>query len=148
MIVNDDQAQISIDGGPEIFTNSTHLVVFERAATINGTRYVNQREAPNKASGIAGSPLLNIISYDPVLSMPLRHRMNNQDLHTIQEFMEEMTSTWSPKMWFVTGVRISLMCTDSFPIFQVLRKRRESLKVQRVIDSFSVTGDGHNLEEK
>lgn len=70
IIVNENPASISTDGGPDISTNVTHLITFERAAIINGTKYINQREALCKTLGIAGSPLLNIIGHDPVLSIP------------------------------------------------------------------------------
>ncbi|TDG38658.1 hypothetical protein AWZ03_014920 [Drosophila navojoa] len=71
MVINERPARVSTDDGPEIQVNGTYLITYEHMAIINGTKFANRRKALDKLLGIAASPLIHIISHDPVLSMPL-----------------------------------------------------------------------------
>jgi len=61
VIINEAAARVSTNGSPEILVEGTHLVTFERTATINGSEFVNLRKA-SKQPGIVRSPLLNILN--------------------------------------------------------------------------------------
>jgi len=145
VIINEATARVSTDGGPEVLVKGTHLITFEQSATINGTEFVNLRKAINKQPGVARSPLLNIVGHDPELSMPLLHRMNNDNLRFIQGFKDEVDAAGSPKLWFVAGVVLNVGLIGSLILFLALRKRRASAEIQQTIDKLNITEDGHNL---
>jgi len=56
---------------------------------------------------MAASPLLNIIGHNPVLSMPLLQRMNNQNLEVIQGLKKEVKSAGVTNSWFYTVKEIN-----------------------------------------
>jgi len=58
---------------------------------------------------MAASPLLNIIGRNPVLSMPLLQRINNQNLEVIQGLKEEVKSAGVTNIWFAVGVGIIIL---------------------------------------
>jgi len=143
LIINECPARVSTDDGPEITINGSHLITFERIAFINGTKYSNQREAIKKTPGMAASPLLNIIDHNPVLSMPLLQRMNNQNLEVIQGLKEEVKSAGVTNSWFTVGVGLSILISCSILLFRVLRRQRAVREIQQVVDKFQMTEDGH-----
>jgi len=146
VIINEASARVSTDGSPEILVEGTHLVTFERTATINGSQFVNLRKALSKQPGIVRFPLLIIVGHDPVLSIPLLHQMNNENLLSIQSFKDDVESEGSPKLWFVAGVVLNIGLIGSFALYLALRRRRASMEIQRTIDTFNMTEDGHKLE--
>jgi len=146
IIINESPANISVDDGPEISTTGTHLVTFERLAIINGTKYVNQSEILSKTPGIAVSPLLNIISHDAVLSMPLLHRLNSHNIKTIQRFKDEFESNGNIKVWFAAGVGLGVIFSLSLLRCQKLRRRRDSMEIQMAISKLNMTEDSHDSE--
>lgn len=68
--------------------------------------------------------------------------MNNQYLRIIEDFKKEVEIAGSPKTWFAIGVGLSVILFGSLLLFQVIRRRRDSIEVQKAIDKFSVTEDG------
>lgn len=70
IIINENTLRVSADDGSEITMNETHIVTFQFSTINNGTKYMNLRKILNRKPGIAGSPLLNIVSHNPVLSVP------------------------------------------------------------------------------
>jgi len=76
---------------------------------------------------MAASPLLNIIGRNPVLSMPLLQRINNQNLEVIQGLKEENHHPY----------QLLLL------LFRVLRRQRAAREVQQVVDKFQMTEDSH-----
>jgi len=146
VILNEATAHVSTDGGPEILIEGTYLVTFEQTATINGTEFVNIRKALSKQPGIVRSPLVNIIGHDPVLSIPLLHRMNSENLRSVQSFKEEVESAGSPRVWFAAGVILNVGQMGSFLLYLTLRRRRASEEMQRTIDKYSLTEDGQKRE--
>jgi len=117
--------------------------MFERVAFINGTKYVNQREAIKKTQGLAASPLLNIIGHDPKLSIPLLQRIYNENLEVIQGLKEEVKSAGTTDIWFAVGVGISVFISCSILLILVPRRRRDAREIQQVVDKFQMTEDGH-----
>lgn len=107
IIINEQRASVSTDGGPEVKIMGTHLLTFEHQAMVNGTRYVNHNEELRRMPGIAASPLLNIIGHDPVLSLPQLKRMNENNLKLIHNFMNDVAAGGSPRIWFIIGVCFS-----------------------------------------
>lgn len=79
------QERVSTDDGPELTIKGTNLITFERVTIINGTKYSNHKGVLKKMPGIASSPLLKIIGHGKILSLPLLHRMNEQNGRSIQE---------------------------------------------------------------
>nr|ABQ84941.1 env [Drosophila melanogaster] len=146
VIINEAAAHVSTDGSPETLIEGTYLVTFERTATINGSEFVNLRKTLSKQPGIVRSPLLNIVGHDPVLSIPLLHRMSNENLHSIQNLMDDVESEGSPRLWFVAGVVLNFGLIGSLALYLALRRRRASREIQRTIDTFNMTEDGHKLE--
>lgn len=57
-----------------------------------------------------------------------------------------MASAGPPKVWFAARIGVSLIFTSSLLLFQILRRKRDSREIQEVIDKFSTTEDGLNLE--
>lgn len=53
IITNECLAKVSTDDGPEIASNGSHLIMFERVSFTNGTKYSNQREAIRKGTSSA-----------------------------------------------------------------------------------------------
>lgn len=146
IIINESAAKISTDDGPEVTTNGTHLVTFRSSATINGTRYVNERGIMEKAPGIAGSPLLNIIGHDPVLSMPQLHRMNNLNLQVIKNFKGELAATKASRNLASFGIILSIIFSSLIFVWLLIRKWQASRKVEKIINSYKVTEVGQQLE--
>lgn len=146
MIINEAVAHVSTDGSPETLIEGTYLVTFERTATINGSEFVNLRKTLSKQPGIVRSLLLCIVGHDPVLSIPLLHRMSNENLHSIQNLMNDVESEGSPRLWFVAGVVLNFGLIGSLVLYLALRRRRASREIQRTIDTFNMTEDGHKLE--
>jgi len=92
---------------------------------------------------MAASPLLNIIGHNPVLSMPLLQRMNNQNLEVIQGLKKEVKSAGVTNSWFTVGVGLSILISCSILLFRVLRRQRAVREIQQVVDKFQMTEDGH-----
>lgn len=136
---------LSLDDGPEIVTNGKHLVTFRYSVGIYYTKYINQREILDKRPGVAGSPLHNIISHDPVLSVPQLHRMNNDNLRVIQD---EQASTDSLNMWIIIGVALGVILCGCVTMWQILKRRKTSREVQKVIDSYKIIEDGRRTDGK
>lgn len=74
---------------------------------------VSQRKELNKHPGIVRSPLLNIVRHDPVLSILLLRRVNNESSRSIQTFKKEVKSAGSPRLWFADGVIVTVGLIDS-----------------------------------
>jgi len=72
--------------------------------------------------------------------------MNNENLLSIQSFKDDMESEGSPKLWFVAGVVLNVGLIGSFALYLALRRRRASREIQRTIDTFNMTEDGHKPE--
>ncbi|KPU81751.1 uncharacterized protein Dana_GF27280, partial [Drosophila ananassae] len=142
MIVNECPAVVSTDDGPNIETNGTHLIIFERLAFINGTKYLNLRESIRKTAGVAASPLLNIIGHNHALSMPMLQRMNSQNLETIQTLKNEIKSAGSTDIWIAVGVGVSFLISTFILLHLVWRRRRDAWEMQQVAETFKTTEDG------
>lgn len=146
VVINEATARVRTDDGAEVTVSGTFLITFERSAAINGTEFINLRKASSKQPGTVRSPLLNIIGHDPALSIPLLHRMNVDNLQSIMDFKEEVIAAGSPKYWFAVGAVLNVGLICSFILFMVLRRRRASLKIQKALDNFNMTEDGHHSE--
>lgn len=146
IIINEATARVRTDDSPEVIAKGTHLITFERVAIVNGTEFINERKAMDKIPGIVRSPLLRIIGHDSTLSIPLLHRMSNENLRSIQEVKEDIDNAGSPKLWFTGGVILNVGLIASLILVQAIRKRRASIKIQGVIDNFNMAEDGHKLE--
>jgi len=68
VIINKATARVNTDGGTEVLVKGTHLVTFERSATINGTEFVNW-------PGLVRSSLMSIVLGIPLV---LRTRLTPQ----------------------------------------------------------------------
>lgn len=145
IIINDSSAKVSADDGPEISIHGTYLITFERSSMINGTQFTNQREMVKKSPAVAGSPLLNIISHDPVLSLPELHLMNTHNLRVISEFKEDLESSDSQANWLISGIILSAAFSCFIVIYHFYKRKMESKKVQEVINKYSVSEAGHEL---
>ncbi|KAH8267405.1 hypothetical protein KR018_008932 [Drosophila ironensis] len=141
-IVNECPAIVSTDDGPNVETNGTHLITFERLAFINGTKYLNRRESIRKTAGVAASPLLNIIGHNYVLSMPMLQRMNSQNLESIQTLQNEIKSAGSTDIWIAGGVGVSFLISTFILLHLVWRRRRDAWEMQQVAETFKTTEDG------
>lgn len=146
VIINDQTTRIRIDDGPIITTRGTHLITFERVATINDSTLINYSRVVKKSPGIAASPLLNITGHNNVLSLAMLHRMNEHNLHAIREVKDEASAERSPKIWFAAGVILSLVLYSISFIYQCWHRRSSSIKLQALVKELSVTEDGNNLK--
>ncbi|KAH8385760.1 hypothetical protein KR009_008992 [Drosophila setifemur] len=142
MIINECPAIVSTDDGPNIETNGTHLITFERLAFVNGTKYLNQRESIRKTAGVAASPLLNIIGHSHVLSMPMLQRMNNQNPETIETLKNEVKAAGSTDILIAVGVGVSFLISSFILLHLVWRKRRDAWEMRQVAETFKATEDG------
>lgn len=146
IVVNEVSARVRVDDGPVMTIEGTHLITFERIATINETTYINYNGVVNKSPGIVASPLLNITGHDQVLSLPMLQRMNEHNLHIIQKLRDDMFSGGTPRVWFMVGVTLSLAFGCIGIIYQCWYRRRSSIKLQEMVKELSVTEDGNNLK--
>ena len=64
-------------------------------------------------------PLLDIVSHDPVLSMPQLHRMNNVNLRVIQDVEDELASTDTFNTWIIAGVALSVILSGFMIIWKI-----------------------------
>lgn len=80
--------------------NGTQLFTFESLAVISKTKRMSRLES---------SPLLKNISDDPVLSMPLLHRLKDRNLQIIQELKKKVFLDVSPKSSFAAGLPLLLL---------------------------------------
>ncbi|KAH8280173.1 hypothetical protein KR054_007456 [Drosophila jambulina] len=90
IIINDRSAKVRVDNGTETWTHGTHLITFEKQATINGTLFINHNNTQKRAPGTASLPVLNITATQDVLSLPYLHRLSERNLEFIKEFREEI----------------------------------------------------------
>lgn len=69
------------------------FIIFDLTVLVNGTKFINRDNVEGKFSGFASTSLLNTAGYDPVLSLTLLQRLNEQNLHVIQQIRDEVSSS-------------------------------------------------------
>ncbi|KAH8288998.1 hypothetical protein KR054_009794 [Drosophila jambulina] len=66
IIINDRSAKVRVDNGTETWTRGTHLITFDKQATINDTLFITHNNTQKRAPGTASLPLLNITATQDV----------------------------------------------------------------------------------
>lgn len=141
IIINDSPTRIAIDETPEKNVSGTYLVTFEDHVFLNGTKYVNRMSRLEKAPGIAASPLLNITGHETILSLPYLHRLNNQNLQTIDEIKEELTTVTSRTLAFILGLGVAALISGLAFLWQYKKKTRALHEINLVVKDMATNED-------
>uniref|UniRef100_A0A0A1XN32 Retrovirus-related Env polyprotein from transposon gypsy n=1 Tax=Zeugodacus cucurbitae TaxID=28588 RepID=A0A0A1XN32_ZEUCU len=141
IIINDSPTRIAIDETPEKNVSGTYLVTFEDHVFLNGTKYVNRMSRLEKAPGITASPLLNITGHETILSLPYIHRLNNQNLQTIDEIKEELTTVTSRTLAFILGLGVAALISGLAFLWQYKKKTRALHEINLVVKYMATNED-------
>ena len=94
VIINDAAVKIQESGDVEKLINGTYLVIFQDEVRINNTHYRNNKQIQRRSPGTPTFPDIKLSGHFNMLSLPLLHHSNVQNLQHIKR-LEITNKIWS-----------------------------------------------------
>lgn len=144
IIINDATVNINESAHRERKINGTYLIAFENSITINGSLFVNKNNVQNRKPGTPTFPMINVTEHKNILSLPLLHEMNIENLRYIGELQKETKD----RPVLVGGITFALFMACYLVVLTTgrLMKRRRQVRLKSAIESaLKKTEDGLNL---
>lgn len=146
IVISDSVVNVEEDNHEKRTLNGTYLITFNNSVTINGSLYVNRNNVIKRKPGTPTFPLINVTEHKTILSLPLLHEMNMENLRYIGELQGETKTR--PIIAGCIAFISFVLCYLAMYLVKRWIKKRDQLKLKSAIESvLKKTEDGLHLSE-